>query len=171
MPVDRKKSGAKPRRQYGALPYRRGEAGAVEILLVTSRETKRWVIPKGWPMKGRKPAAVAKREAFEEAGVLGEIGKRALGSYLYDKRLKPDVAVPCKVKVFPLEVREDLQDWPERREREERWFSPGEAAEAVAETELGRIIRALPEKLGPGRKSPRAAKRSRKSEAPAPALR
>src|SRR5919206_4769384 len=130
-----RKSGA-ARLQYAALPYRKRGDGSLEVMLVTSRETRRWVIPKGWPMKGRKPAAVAKREAFEEAGVVGEVGKRALGSYVYEKRLKPDVAVPCKVKVFPLEVREDLQDWPERQERDERWFSLGEAADAVAESDL-----------------------------------
>jgi 8-oxo-dGTP pyrophosphatase MutT (NUDIX family) len=166
LPVDSiKKGGAKQRRQYGALPYRFGEPGGVEVLLVTSRETKRWVIPKGWPMKGRKPAAVAKREAFEEAGVLGEVGKRALGSYLYAKRVKPDLTVTCKVKVFPLEVRKDLEDWPERGEREERWFSPGEAADAVAEAELGAMIRKLQERVRPGKKAARRAKAARKTDA------
>jgi 8-oxo-dGTP pyrophosphatase MutT (NUDIX family) len=170
--VDKNKtSGVKHRRQYAALPYRFVETGGVEVLLVTSRETKRWVIPKGWPMKGRKPAAVAKREAFEEAGVLGEVGKRALGSYVYDKRLKPDTTVPCKVKVFPLEVREDLPEWPERHEREERWFSPGEAANVVNEAALGAMIRKLQERVRPAKKPARGSKANDKTASSAPSSR
>ena len=81
-------SETEPRRQVGALPFRRLSDGGFKILLITSRESRRWVIPKGWPMKGRKPYEAAAREAYEEAGLLGEIGKRPLGFYLYEKRLK-----------------------------------------------------------------------------------
>ncbi|MBL7405872.1 NUDIX domain-containing protein, partial [Escherichia coli] len=77
-----------PRRQVGALPFRHGRDGKTKILLVTSRESRRWVIPKGWPMKGRKPFEAAAREAYEEAGLRGAVGKRPIGLYLYQKRLR-----------------------------------------------------------------------------------
>ncbi|MGU3537357.1 NUDIX hydrolase [Methylobacterium sp. A54F] len=131
-----------PRRQVGALPFRRGADGGASVLLVTSRESRRWVIPKGWPMKGRKPFEAAAREAYEEAGLIGHIGKRPLGFYLYEKRLKNRDAVLCQVKVFPLEVRKQLKHWPEQHEREIRWFTPSEAADAVIEPGLAAIIRA-----------------------------
>lgn len=111
------------------------------IMLITSRESRRWVIPKGWPMKGRKPYEAAAREAYEEAGLIGSIGKRPLGFYLYEKRLKSRDAVHCQVKVFPLEVRKQLKHWPEQHERDDRWFTPSDAAEAVAEAGLAAIIR------------------------------
>jgi 8-oxo-dGTP pyrophosphatase MutT (NUDIX family) len=131
-----------PRRQVGALPYRRTSGGSVMIMLITSRESRRWVIPKGWPMKGRKPFEAAAREAYEEAGLIGSIGKRPLGFYLYEKRLKSRDAVLCQVKVFPLEVRKQPKHWPEQHEREDHWFTPSDAAEAVAEAGLAAIIRA-----------------------------
>jgi 8-oxo-dGTP pyrophosphatase MutT (NUDIX family) len=145
-----KQAGAKGRLQYGALPYKVVGNNAVEVMLVTSRETKRWIIPKGWPMKDRKPYAAAKREAFEEAGVRGQIGKRPIGTYEYGKRLKSRTTVTCKVEVFPLKVREQAAKWPERGEREGRWFSPDEAAGVVEEAELREIIRKLPQLVEPG---------------------
>ena len=133
---------AEPRRQIGALPFRRARDGTHRILLVTSRESRRWVIPKGWPMKGRKPFQAAAREAYEEAGLRGEVGKRPLGYYLYEKRLKNLDAVLCQVKVFPLRVHKQLKHFPEQHQRELRWFTPAEAAEAVSEPGLAAIIRA-----------------------------
>jgi len=108
------KTAAKSRRQVGALPYKVVDDTGVEVMLVTSRETKRWIIPKGWPMKDRKPYVAAKREAFEEAGVRGQIGKRPIGTFVYDKRLKSQATVSCKVEVFPLKVRKQAEVWPER---------------------------------------------------------
>lgn len=131
-----------PRRQVGALPFRHGRDGKPKILLVTSRESRRWVIPKGWPMKGRKPFQAAAREAYEEAGLRGAVGKRPLGHYIYQKRLKNLDAVLCQVKVFPLKVRKQLKHFPEENQRELRWFTPAEAAEAVSEPGLAAIIRA-----------------------------
>ena len=125
--------------QFGALPFRRGEAG-LEILLVTSRETRRWVIPKGWPMKGKTPQGAAAREALEEAGVTGRIGKGAVGAYPYLKRLKNGAPAPCMVRVFPLEVLREHETWPEMEQRERRWFSPAVAAAAVEEPELSELI-------------------------------
>src|SRR3954447_7757079 len=129
--------------QYAALPYRLRADGAVEILLVTSRETERWVIPKGWPMKGRQPHVSAAREALEEAGLVGSIDKEPIGSYRYNKRLKNGVEVPCTVEVFPMEVRLQKKKWPEKGQRTLRWFPPEEAAEAVDEAGLSQTIRNL----------------------------
>jgi 8-oxo-dGTP pyrophosphatase MutT (NUDIX family) len=129
------------RRQYGAVPYRIGEGGHLEVMLVTSRETRRWVVPKGWPMKRRTPAEAAAREAFEEAGVLGEVGEAPLGTYSYLKAFKGDLWFRCEVQVFPLEVRQARERWPEAAQRTRRWFTPAEAAEAVNEPELQRLIR------------------------------
>jgi 8-oxo-dGTP pyrophosphatase MutT (NUDIX family) len=137
-----RKSGA-PRLQYAALPYRQRGDGSLEVMLVTSRETRRWVIPKGWPMKGRKPHASAAREALEEAGLIGKVGKKPIGTYRYDKRLKGGEATPCAVEVFPLEVKSQRKRWPEQKERSVRWFARDEAAEAVQESELRAIIRSL----------------------------
>src|SRR5215208_6047832 len=122
-----------PRIQYAALPYRQCADGTLEIMLVTSRETRRWVIPKGWPVKARKPHASAAREALEEAGLVGEVGTQPIGSYRYDKRLKSGTVVPCRVDVFPLEVRSQRKRWLEKGQRETRWFSLQEAAQAVNE--------------------------------------
>lgn len=132
-------SAVKARPQYAALPWR--GVDRVEILLITSRETGRWVIPKGWPMKARTPSAAAAREAFEEAGVIGEIAQKPFGSYPYVKYFKSGLGQPCKVKVFPLLVVGQAEDWPERGQRAAKWFGWKEAAAAVQEIRLGRLIR------------------------------
>ncbi|MFD0936892.1 NUDIX hydrolase [Methylobacterium trifolii] len=149
--VDAGETEREARRQVGVLPFRRDSDGAFSVLLVTSRESRRWVIPKGWPMKGRKPYEAAAREAYEEAGLLGQVGKRPLGFYLYEKRLKSRDSVLCQVKVFPLEVRKQLKAWPEQHQRELRWFRPAEAAEAVAEPGLAAIIRGALKRKGPAK--------------------
>ena len=98
------------------------------MLLITSRETRRWVIPKGWAEKGVAPHEQAAREAFEEAGLQGEIGTQPIGSYRYLKRLQNGQTVPCRVDVFPLSVDHRLDDWPEKGQREASWLTPAEAA-------------------------------------------
>src|SRR5262245_20966091 len=98
--------------QFAALPWRIDDSGRRQVLLLTSRETHRWVIPKGWPIKGRKPAEVAAQEAYEEAGLIGVlIGKRPIGNYFYEKRLRSG-AVLCEVEVFLFRVERQLDDWP-----------------------------------------------------------
>jgi 8-oxo-dGTP pyrophosphatase MutT (NUDIX family) len=124
--------------QHAALPYRR-ERG-LEILLVTSRDTGRWVIPKGWPMKGKRPHVAAAREALEEAGVTGKIGKRPVGYYRYQKRLKNGAAVSCLVDVYLMQVLRQRKRWPEQRQRTAHWFEPAEAAKVVDEPELAALI-------------------------------
>ena len=129
--------------QYGALPYRVGNGSRPEFMLVTSRETQRWIIPKGWPKKGKSPRRSAAREAFEEAGVVGAIGKRAVGSFSYEKRLRNGALVTCEVRVFPLQVKRQDKEWPEKEERKVTWLSATKAAEKVKEPRLGEIIRRL----------------------------
>ena len=138
---------SKPRTQYGALPFRIAADGQIEILLATSRETKRWVIPKGWPMKGRAPHRTAEREAFEEAGVKGKIQHRSIGTYLYEKKLKDGAFVSCRVEVFPLNVHAQRRRWPEYNQRETRWFEPADAASLVQEPELSELIGKLHAKV------------------------
>ncbi|MHB8530928.1 MAG: NUDIX hydrolase [Caulobacteraceae bacterium] len=137
-PKSIKPAKVKPRLQYAALPYRLDQG--LEIMLITSRETGRWVIPKGWPMKGKTPSAAAALEAFEEAGVEGELGK-AVGTYAYTKFRKTGAGVACKVKVFPLKVTAQHREWREKGERTARWFAAKEASAAVQERQLGRLIR------------------------------
>lgn len=133
----------KRRLQYAAVPYRRRGDGEIEVMLVTSRETKRWVVPKGWPIRGAKPHASAAREALEEAGVLGNADSDAIGAYHYDKRLKNGMQARCKVEVFPLEVKSQRKRWPEKRERKARWFTVPKAVQAVQEPGLRRLLRKL----------------------------
>jgi ADP-ribose pyrophosphatase YjhB (NUDIX family) len=139
------RSSRAPRVQYAALPFRRTSDGGIEVLLVTSRGTRRWIIPKGWPVSGLTPSGSAAREAFEEAGVIGPIGETAVGTFRYQKQLNSGAFVTCEATIFPLEVQEQRRRFPEASQREQRWFSPQAAAEAVAEEELGRAIRAFAE--------------------------
>ncbi|MBS0361395.1 MAG: NUDIX hydrolase [Proteobacteria bacterium] len=125
-----------PRAQFAALPWRLDPGGHVEVLLITSRETHRWVIPKGWPMKGKKAARCAAREAFEEAGVLGQVAKRPSGDYAYEKRLKNGRLQKVRVQVFPLRVDYEAQSFPEAGQRERLWLPAAEAARKVDEPEL-----------------------------------
>lgn len=125
-------STSKPLRQCAALPFR-VVGGRTEVLLVTSRETRRWIIPKGWIEKDSKPDRMAAREAFEEAGVTGTVLKPPYGSYRYSKRLTSTKSVACEVVVYLLRVEEVLDDWPEKGERERAWMAPGAAALAISE--------------------------------------
>ncbi len=132
--------GVRPARaQYGALPWRRSQG--LEIMLVSTRGTRRWILPKGWPMKGRKPHAAAAREALEEAGIVGKVGKEPIGVYRYIKRGKNGATLPCEVTIFPLEVATERKNWLEKKERIRRWFSVPDAAQAVQESGLSEIIR------------------------------
>ena len=133
------------RRQFAALPIRLDDAGSAEVMLITSRETRRWVIPKGWPMKGRTPGQAAMVEAFEEAGLEGDIaGKAKLGSYVYLKRQPDGESAEIKVDVFGMLVRRQLETWPEQAERDTRWFTAADAAMLVAEPRLAKLINRLP---------------------------
>lgn len=126
--------------QYAVLPYRM-EGRQVRILLITSRGTKRWVIPKGWPMNGLKPQEAAATEAAEEAGVVGQVEAKPLGSFQYLKRLKGDEAITVQVIVFPFLVEGQAAAWKEQDQRTLQWFHYRRAADLVAEPSLRRLIR------------------------------
>ena len=128
-----------PKVQYGALPWRVVD-GTLEVMLVTSRDTGRWIIPKGWPHEGMSPARSAAQEAFEEAGIGGAITKKPIGRFHYLKVLGGGDAVECIVHVHALEVDEELANWPEKNQRTRKWFLRPEAADHVDEPELRSII-------------------------------
>ncbi|MCB1349577.1 MAG: NUDIX hydrolase [Maritimibacter sp.] len=128
------------RTQFGALPWRYAD-GKLEVLLITSRDTGRWIIPKGWPMDGATPAEAAATEALEEAGVEGKLSNQVVGFYGYLKQLDDADDLPIVVAVFPIRVKRLLTDWPERADRKRRWYSAKKAANLVAEPELRQIIR------------------------------
>lgn len=129
--------------QYAALPYRMDEEGKLEILLITSKERRRWVIPKGNPISSFLNYETAAREAFEEAGIEGGIASEPIGSFRYLKRRRSGFETPAIVAVYPMRVTRHARRWPERGQRELRWFAPEEAAEAVEEPELKVIIASL----------------------------
>lgn len=132
-----------PRSQFAALPWRRAGDGGIQVLLITSRETRRWVIPKGWPIKGMSSAKSAAREAFEEAGVVGKIAKAPIGSFAYDKRLRNGRLQHVRVAVFALQVEREREAYLEKGQREKLWLPAAEAAERVEEPELAALIRAF----------------------------
>ncbi len=131
------------RKQYAALPYRQLDDQGLQVMLITSRGTGRWIVPKGWPMAGLKPWRAAAREAYEEAGIVGEIDKRAAGRYDYEKLLEDGTVTRCHVDVFPLRVEEELARWPEQDQRTRRWFSPEQAAALVQEEGLQSLLAEL----------------------------
>lgn len=135
------------RSQIGALCWRM-HRGHPEVLLITSRDTGRWVLPKGWPMKNLCPAAAAAREAWEEAGVHGSIADDAIGFYSYDKIIPRDAALPCMVTVFPLRVTGLADCFPERKQRRRKWFAAAKAARKVAEPELRALLLAVADQPG-----------------------
>lgn len=156
-----------PASQLAALPWRRRK-GVVEVLLVTSRETRRWVAPKGWPMKNKRPHEAAAQEAFEEAGVRGKVAEASLGAYHYDKALKSGALRHCAVDVFPLKVDKTLDSWPEKGQRDRTWFPAETAAGLVAEPELAEIIRIFGAANAKPPPKPRAKKKAAKTQTATP---
>lgn len=129
------------RRQVAALVHRKGEHG-LEILLITSRDTGRWIIPKGWRHKGRSRATSALIEAYEEAGIRGSVRRKPLGTFVYAKWIdKKGRNFDCLVDVFSVSFRKQSKSWPEQKERKLAWLRPDTAARRVSEPELKQIIR------------------------------
>jgi len=135
-------SGRPPRLQVAALCYR-PTGHSFRVLLITSRDTGRWVTPKGWPMRNRTEAEAAEREAYEEAGIRGDISTKSIGHYSYMKWLDKGRAIPCMVRVYPLRVRQVLKSYPETKQRRKKWFRPTKAARKVLEPELAALIRSF----------------------------
>ncbi|UHS59832.1 NUDIX hydrolase [Agrobacterium vaccinii] len=132
------------RTQFAAICYRQNNSdGSIEVLLITSRDSGRWVIPKGWPMRKKKPHEVARQEAWEEAGVRGRVLKKAWGHYTYMKKLDDGELVPAVVQVHLLDVAQMEDDFPERHQRRLAWFMPSIAASAVEEPELSGLLTKL----------------------------
>lgn len=130
------------RMQVAALPWRKTNDG-IEVLLVTSRGTGRWVLPKGWPERREEPYEAAAREAAEEAGIDGGIARREAGRYYYEKQLPSGMRWRCEVLVYPLEVDAMADKWPERKKRKRQWFAARDAARLVQEPDLGELIAAF----------------------------
>jgi len=130
----------RPLDQIGALPVRLHDEGWVEVFLITSRETQRWIIPKGWPSAGLAPHLDAAREAFEEAGLLGSADPEPFGEFIYDKRMASGFVLPCRVSVHLLYVEGQADNWPERKQREYVWLPSREASRRVCNPSLQRLI-------------------------------
>ena len=129
------------RPQVAALPVR-SRPGGSEVMLITSRETRRWIVPKGWPMKGRKDHEAAAQEAYEEAGITGRVGKHPIGAYTYRKRTGKSFEA-CRVMVYRLDVEDEAPDWLENGQRARQWFALPDAAKAVSEPGLANMILAV----------------------------
>tara|TARA_R110002110_G_scaffold40211_4_gene128769 strand:- start:8103 stop:8582 length:480 start_codon:yes stop_codon:yes gene_type:complete len=127
------------RTQFAALCYRL-KRGKVQILLVTSRGSKRWIVPKGWPMDAKTPAASALQEAWEEAGVHGRTDGPCLGVFTYSKDMGPSDGVPCLAMLYPVVVKSLSKQFPESGQRRRAWVSRKKAARMVSEPELARLI-------------------------------
>ncbi|NEX45785.1 NUDIX hydrolase [Pseudotabrizicola algicola] len=133
----------KPAEQCAALCWRM-HRGHVQVLLITSRDTGRWIVPKGWPISGKTSAETAAIEAWEEAGVRGAMdADQPLGIYGYDKIRTPRKAIPCRVSVFALRVAMLAEKFPERKQRRRKWFDARKAARKVAEPELRSLLSEL----------------------------
>lgn len=129
-----------PLKQVAALPFVEVESGPL-ILLITTRGRGHWTIPKGWPKPGLPDAELAALEAFEEAGVEGDVGGRPIGSYDYTKRLHIFSWVRCSVDVYPMQVHCQKLDWPEKGSRRGIWVEPGEAVSLVRDAQLADVLR------------------------------
>jgi 8-oxo-dGTP pyrophosphatase MutT (NUDIX family) len=139
---------APSKRQYGAIPIRLNRKGKAKVLLLTSRRRGRWVIPKGWPIQKLSPAASAAQEAYEEAGIEGPMLDAApIGRYRYRKSDQREIG-KITVQVFLMRVKRQLDEWPERAERQTRWVRPERAAAMVDEPELALLLARIAKIVG-----------------------
>ncbi|MEM8980389.1 MAG: NUDIX hydrolase [Pseudomonadota bacterium] len=127
------------RTQFSALPFRVVQ-DKPQVLLITSRRSRRWIVPKGWPMPGKSPAECAAIEAYQEAGVKGKVYDLCLGVFSYTKEFDKGDDLPCAAMVYPIKVKRLMVDYPEKNERKRKWFSLKKAARRVAEPELAAIL-------------------------------
>ena len=130
------------RSQFGALCYRITDR-KIQVLLITSRRTQRWILPKGWPENGMTPGESAANEAMEEAGVTGKLNERPLGVYYYEKNVENGKNYPCIVTIYELKVQKTWADYQEKSERRRKWFSQKGAAKRVLEPDLALLIKSF----------------------------
>ena len=151
IPRKPRKRKVKPalRIQYAALPYRFTPAAALEILLVTTRRSRRWIIPKGWPIKGLRPPKSAAREAFEEAGVRGKVGAKSVWASSITTSCSSSNGIPvnCEVRVFPLLVKRQSESWPEFEQRVVQWVEPAKAVALIKEPGLKKLVAAFAKRI------------------------
>lgn len=136
-------TGEEERAQYGVLPWRVGRRGDLRILLITDRDRAEWGVPKGWPVEGRVPFMSAALDAFEEAGIIGDIDSRPLTDYTHVRQHDDGTQLACRVTLFAMRVRGTLLQWKEGSERQRRWFAADEAADRIENVELARFVRKL----------------------------
>ena len=129
-----------PRTQLAALCYRLSDNGP-EVLLITSRNTKRLIIPKGWPMAKLSARKTAKREAYEEAGIIGKVAKEPIGEFPSSKGLGNGFKVKTNVIVFPLAVEEQINEFPEMGQRELLWMPLDRAIDSCQEEGLRHLLK------------------------------
>ncbi len=128
------------KRQYAALPFVKLRQG-IKICLITSRETGRWIIPKGWPQRGMRPDKLAALEAYEEAGLKGQTARDAIGSFSYVKVMDDGSEAECDVTVYPMLVEEQAKTWPEKSERKVSWVKLKKAIRLVDDEGLSKLLR------------------------------
>ncbi|MFL6304176.1 MAG: NUDIX hydrolase [Candidatus Sulfotelmatobacter sp.] len=122
--------------------------GQIQIMLITTRDTGRWIVPKGWPIRGLMPRQVAAREAREEAGVSGTVvGKKPIAKYTYSKRIEDEGSLDCEVSVFLLRVNRQKKTWKEQGQRKLGWFAPVEASALLTEPALSAVVLKIPNLL------------------------
>lgn len=137
---------AKAKLQVGALCYRWTNKGELRILLITSRRTRRWIGPKGWPMRGKTHAESAATEALEEAGVEGNTANKSIGFFNYQKNVGGRKTVRCTVQVFPMEVTKMHSNYKEKGQRKMRWLKPKKAAKRADPLEFSKLIKKFAQK-------------------------
>lgn len=136
-------SSANVSQQYGVLPWREGRHGDLRILLITERNKPDWRVPRGWPIRGRVPFMSAALDAFEEAGIIGDIDPQPLTNYLHSGLDTKGAGFSCRVTLFAMRVRGTLLHWKEKNERQRRWFGVEEAASRLKNAELAGFLRNL----------------------------
>lgn len=140
--IIRKAKRGRPIRQVAAVPFRLTSDGEMQVMLITSRSTKRFIVPKGWTMKGKKGCEAAKVEAFEEAGVSGRMIAEPVGRYRYWKRLSKRFVL-VDVTVYLLSVEDEHANWNEDDARQRTWLSLPAAATLIDEPQLASLVDSL----------------------------
>lgn len=134
--------------QSAAIPYRVDDAGGVEVLLVTSKSRRRWILPKGRVPFNMRPQFSAAREALEEGGVVGVASNVPVADYEQDKVGAAGKVATVRVLAYPLEVTTEIQVWAEMHVRKRRWLSLKKAIAKVTDPRIRRVLRAFRDQRG-----------------------